>query len=140
MSENKILQHQQFSVEEMVILLKQQTNQYNELSDQDKIKNIDAYNKLIKEKDNCAKELEKYKESFIMANKPKDNKEQTQDNNKLNDNLLETSIDKINEIKMKIDNPTAKLHELIGLYEQLTEMKLQLDDCFQNKKMEIVKL
>jgi len=132
------MSEKQIYIEEMVTLLKLQTNEYNELPDQEKLKNTDTYNKIIKGTDNCIIELETYKEILNAVDKPsKDVKKKTQ---VVDDKILDTSMNKIHEIKTNIDNPNMKLNDLIELYVQLTEIKSQLDFCFQNKKIEIIKL
>jgi len=144
-------EHKKDSLEEKIMLLRIQIDEYSNLTDQDKIKNADKYNKITKEKDDCIIQLEKYKEMLISIDKnsknefcssEEHNKEHNKDkkNDIIDDKLLTLLINNIHEIKTNSETPNIKLDELIKLYSQLTETKVQLDSYFQNKTMEIIKL
>ena len=126
-------------LEDKIILLKIQIEEYDKLSNQDKIKNVEKYNKMIKEKDDYVTMLEKYKEMFILIDK-KNNMKKKGDT-PLDDELLAILLNDVYEIKTSIEtHSNIKLDELIKLYDQLTETKFQLDSYFQSKTMEIIKL
>lgn len=125
-------------LEDKIMSLKIQTEEYDKLPGQDKIKNVEHYNKIIKERDDCAIQLEKYKE--MVTSIDKHSKTNVNKKDIIDDKLLTILINNIYEIKVNIETPNIKLDELVKLYSQLTDTKSQLDLYFQSKTMEIIKL
>lgn len=134
MSEQELSEN--WSIEDKITLLKLKAIEYDEMTDQNKITNLDKYNKIVKEKDNCIAQLEKYKELIMLIDTQTINTNEKSHNNDIFDSLLQ----KIHEIKNKMNNQNVKLDELIELHVQLTEIKSQFEACSQNKKLEIIKL
>lgn len=134
MSEQELSEN--WSIEDKITLLKLKAIEYDEMTDQNKITNLDKYNKIVKEKDNCIAQLEKYKELIMLIDTQTINTNEKSHNNDIFDSLLQ----KIHEIKNKMNNQNVKLDELIELHVQLTEIKSQFGACSQNKKLEIIKL
>ena len=118
------------SIEERIGALRSQAEEYDQLSDQDKIKNIDTYNKIVQEREICIALIGDFKVSLTT---PKSNNKKKQPNT---DALME----KVHDIKTKIESDDIKLDELVDLYTQLSDAKSKLDVHFTNKKMQIIKL
>jgi hypothetical protein len=127
-----------FELEDRIVSLKIQMDEYDKLPNQDKIKNVEHYNFIVKERDDCIVQLEKYKEILISIDKHPENNVSKKDT--IDDKLLAILVNNIHEIKIGTDTPNIKLDELIKLYSKLTETKLQLDSYLQSKTLEIIKL
>lgn len=120
------------SIEEKIVELKLQAEEYNKLSDQDKIKNIDTYNKIVQERELCTSVINEFKKSITI--------DVTKSTTKKKQPTPDALMDKVHEIKIKMDSDDMKLDELIDLYTQLCDAKSKLDVHFTNKKMQIIKL
>jgi hypothetical protein len=117
------------SIEDKIAKLKVLASEYNNLSDQDKLKNIDQYNILIKEKETCVNILNDHKKS--LAGIPIKH-----------DSVVDigTLLNVINDIKNKLDDNNMKISEMIALHDKVLISKSQLSKHFSDKQLEIVHL
>jgi hypothetical protein len=117
------------NIEDKIAKLKVLASEYNKLSDQDKLKNIDQYNTLIKEKESCISILNDHKKS--LAEIPIDH-----------DSVVDIGalLNVINDIKNKLDDNNMKISEMISLHDKALISKSQLLKHFSDKQLEIVHL
>lgn len=134
-------------VENKITDLKKKIEQYENLSDTDKINNISLYNEIVKELNSCKILLIAIKNTFEnIGNEESDldeeqpsggkNKKSKKKTNETVDNLMEN----VTTVKTKLENKELTLQELIHLYNQFYQNKTKLVEALKEKKMEIIKI
>lgn len=120
-------------IEEKINLLKKEVDNYNSLSDHDKIKLFNNYNNFINEKEQCNIIIDNYKKKLHT-------KEENKGTIDYSDETFKVQMERIHEIKSSIDNNNFSLDKLVELYIELNEIICGLDSYFSNKNMEIINL
>ena len=117
------------TIEDRILTLKKETEQYEKLEDTNKIQQIDQFNQLIKEKEVCEEVLNNYKN--LLTVEPKKKKVTVCD-----DKTFNKYMEQVHEIKQKLEQ-NIPLDELIELYTKFNEAKFQIDAYLNCKKMVI---
>jgi hypothetical protein len=125
------------TIEEKIKDIKQRTQKYNNLTDDNKIKSIDEYNSILKEKESCLEKLEQYKTILNSIDNINDN---SSINDQQNDKEIELLMLKTHEIKNKMKDSNINLNEMVSLLSEMTKVKSRLSICLESKKLEIIKL
>lgn len=119
------------TIETRIAELKSRANEYEKMSDQDKIKNLNEYDKIITEKELCIDIINTYKYAISNTNN---------ENNTNAEFDVSILMENINNIKKRIEDNDIPIHELIDLHRQLSIMIGYLNKYFHNKKLEIIQL
>ena len=137
-------------VEQKIDDLKKKIDQYESMKDSEKINNIQNYNELSKELNNCKIILTASKNTFknietnITDNDMENDNSKKKKGKKISNENDDTSIEylmvSVKEIKKQLDNNNLTLQEMIHLYDQFNRIKLKLTEMLKEKKMEIIKV
>lgn len=117
-------------IENRISELKKLADTYDKMSSIDKIKNTDTYNKIMEEKGVCVELLNNYRKMLDASI----------DTGEVNDDNIMLLLERVSEIKQKMNDTSMSLNEIIELYVNLTTIKVKLDSYFDNKKIQIIKL
>ena len=130
--------------------LKKKINQYENLTDSEKINNIQLYNELASELDKCKIILAASKNTFknigqsdefdiddISTNSIKKKQKKIKTKEELN---MEKLMENIKEMRSQLENKDLTLQELIHLYDQFNHTQIKLKSMLKDKKMEIIKV
>jgi len=120
------------SIEDRISKLKAQTDEYSKLPEHIKIQNIDNYNRLVHEKDECIEIIESYKlmlESDVEMADP--------DSTIISDDEFMVRMNDINKIKSIIERPNVQIEELCILTQTLAKYKCQVQKYIESKKMSV---
>lgn len=129
------------NLENKISHLKKITLEYEALHENEKLKNGNMYDEIIKEKELCIKLLNDYKKSlasYLDDDKNYDKNDDKIDN--INEDEFNKSMERIIKIKKTFKLDEMKLDELIKINLQLNNDRKKINHYLNNKKMEIIKL
>lgn len=118
------------NIEQKIADLKNKIDEFNNLSNLDKIKNVENLNIIIKEK-------EEYLNYIDYQKKKIQSKETYLLNEEINDQNFIKLIERINQIKKIIDENNLNFDEIIELIEEFKGIKYFINNYLQEKKMKI---
>lgn len=119
-------------IEDKITNLKKKMCDYDSMDDINKIKNIDLYNEIIKEKKICDEILKNNKAVVDSINiKGIEAIEYTDEN-------ISKILDRIQEIKNIKIFDTMKLHDLIKLFVEITNLSVHFKKYLSEKQLEII--
>lgn len=124
------------NLEKLIETHLEKVNEYDEMDNTEKIKNIQLYNDLMKSVAVYEEELNSYKEKLNDAEATKKNKKTI-----LTSKGYTNAMKSIMDIKIKIDTKEVEsVDGLLQLYSTLKELQVKLIPYLEGKKMEIIKI
>ena len=112
-------------------------NDFNALSNSEKIKNIDTYNTFVSNISDYQAQLEEFQTILDqIENPPKTKKKSKPFTNK----DFTVAMNKIMEIKKRIDENDISVDDLIELYKDLKAFQMKVVPYLEGKKLEIIKI